>query len=156
MNSKLYNRKAKLPIGLIGHLGEMFDSIEADANVEGYNRNKELRETGMATYQQIKRIKSWFDQYQGNKEDAPFILNGGDRMHKWCNHVLDHWRNTLETGKNAKSETGMSNQHIDSHEKDGIVVNPHDKHERGINKFDTSISEETIKIKKLISYGYSK
>jgi hypothetical protein len=43
----------------------------------------------------------------------------------------------------------MENQHIDTHEKDGIVVNPHDKHEKGINKFDTAITEELKKINQL-------
>ena len=37
-----------------------------------YNRNKDIVDSGHVTYQQIKRIKNWFDQYSGNKEDAPF------------------------------------------------------------------------------------
>jgi hypothetical protein len=35
--------------------------VEADSNTEGFNRNQELRESGVATYQQIKRIKNLFD-----------------------------------------------------------------------------------------------
>jgi len=149
MNKDLYNRKAKLPESLKNHLQKSFEMVEGDSNTEGYNRNKELRETGIMGYPVLKRVKNWFDSYQGDGKDAPYILNGGDRMHKWCNHVLDHWRGKLEQGKSIKSDTGMMNQHIDTHEKDGIVVNPHDKHERGINKFDTAITEELKKINKL-------
>ena len=64
--------------------------------------------------------------------------------------MLDHWRGTLEQGKLIKSNTGMDNQHIGTHEKDGIVVNPHDKHEKGINKFDTAITEEIKRINELL------
>lgn len=151
MNKNLYDRKAKLPITLVKHLENSFNSVEADTNIEGFNRNQELRETGIASYQQLKRIKNWFDGYQGKKEDAPFILNGGDRMQKWCNHVLDHWRNVDMAGKKIKSDGGMENQFIDSHEKNGLIINPHDKHEKGINKFDTSIQESiTKRFKRLI------
>ena len=150
MNKTLYNRKAKLPETLMKHLEDSFNSIDGDSNVEGYNRNKELRESGIATYQQLKRVKNWFDQYNGNKEDAPFILNGGDRMNTWCNHVLDHWRNSLEGSKKIKSDTGMSNQYIDTHQKDGFNVSPGSKHERGINKYDTAVTLEIRKINKLM------
>lgn len=151
MNKDLYNRKAKLPDSLKNHLQKSFEMVEGDSNTEGYNRNKELRETGVVGYPVLKRIKNWFDSYQGDGKDAPYVLNGGERMNKWCNHVLDHWRNTLDQGQSIKSDTGMENQHIDTHEKDGIVVNPHDKHERGINKYDTAVTEEIKKINELFN-----
>ena len=92
MNSNLYDRKAKLPDDLIKHLKQCFSSVNADTNTEGYNRNEEITKSGVVTYQQIKRIKNWFDGYSGKKEDAPFILNGGDRMKSWCDEVLRVWR----------------------------------------------------------------
>ena len=151
MNSNLYDRKAKLPKSLIKHLEGCGGMVEADSNTEGFNRNKELRESGIASYQQIKRIKNWFDSYGGKKEDSPYVLNGGDRMKNWCNHVLDHWRAVDHGGKKRKMDGGMENQFIDNHEKNGMNINPHDKHEKGINKFDTSIQESiTKRFKRLI------
>ena len=150
MNKDLYNRKVKLPDTLINHLGKSFEMVEADSNVEGYNRNKDLRNEPVLTYQQLKRIKNWFDSYNGNKEDAPFILNGGDRMSKWCNHVLDHWRKTLESGKQIKMDTGMENQFIKNHEKDGLPQTPGQKHEKGLNKYDVAVTENIKLINKLI------
>jgi hypothetical protein len=151
MNSNLYDRKAKLPKSLIKHLEECGGMVEGDSNTEGFNRNKELRESGIASYQQIKRIKNWFDSYGGKKEDTPYVLNGGDRMKNWCNHVLDHWRAVDHGGKKRKMDGGMENQFIDNHEKNGMNINPHDKHEKGINKFDTSIQESiTKRFKRLI------
>lgn len=156
MNSNLYDRKAKLPQSLVDHLKSSFETVQSDSNTEGFNRNKELQENPVVSYQQLKRIKNWFDSYQGNNEDTPFVLNGGDRMKKWCHHVLDHWRSVDKDGKNRRAQGGMENQFIDNHEKDGMVVNPHDKHEKGINKFDSSITEEVNKMKNLISYGNTK
>jgi len=150
VNKELYDRKAKLPESLVNHLKKSFEMVESDSNVEGHNRNQEITENPVITYQQIKRIKNWFDSYNGNKEDAPFILNGGDRMNKWCDHVLDHWRKTIESGKQIKMDTGMSNQFIKTHEKDGLPQTPGQKHEKGLNKYDVAVTENIKLINKLI------
>ena len=126
MNSNLYNRKAKLPDDLIKHLKQCAGSVSADSNTEGFNRNKEIVSSGVVTYQQIKRIKNWFDQFTGKKEDAPFILNGGDRMSNWVNAALQQMRNSVSNSKKIKSDGGMSNQYLDSHEKNSFNLN--DKH----------------------------
>jgi len=126
MNSSLYNKKVKLPDTLIKHLEDCFNSVSADSNVEGYNRNQEIRSSGLATYQQIKRIKNWFDGFSGKKEYAPFILNGGDRMSNWVNAALQQMRNSVSNSKKIKSDGGMSNQYLDSHEKNSFNLN--DKH----------------------------
>jgi hypothetical protein len=150
MNKTLYNRKVKIPQSLILYLEKSFGSVEGNANVEGYNRNQELRSSGIATYQQLKRIKGWFDSYSGDKKDAPFILNGGDRMNKWCNEVLSQWRNSVDRSKSVKSVTSPKNEYIKDHEKSGGSVNPHDSHLSGINKYDTAITEQIKKINKLM------
>lgn len=146
MNKNLYDRKAKLPDGLMKHLKQCFSSVSADSNTEGYNRNKEITDSGVVTYQQIKRIKNWFDGYNGNKEDAPFILNGGERMKKWCDEVLRVWRDNDESSKKNKSDTGMQNQYLDSHEKNSF--NLADKHSSTAQEL--SVSEEIERINKLI------
>lgn len=146
MNSDLYNKTAKIPESLIKHLNDSFGSISADSSIEGFKRNKELRETGIATYQQIKRIKNWFDGYGGNKEDAPFILNGGDRMQQWCDEVLRVWRDNDLSGKKLKMDTGMQNQFLDSHEKNSFNLN--DKH--GTTVDDLKVNEDVNKINKLM------
>lgn len=148
MNSDLYNNTAVLPDTLLKHLGDSFNSVQlqANTNIEGFNRNQELRQSKNATYQQIKRIKSWFDGYNGNKEDAPFILNGGDRMKNWCDEVLKVWRANVDGGKKIKSDTGMQNQYIDNHEKNSFNLN--DKHSSTVD--DLSVNEELKKINKLM------
>jgi hypothetical protein len=146
MNSSLYNKKVKLPDTLIKHLEDCFNSVSADSNVEGYNRNQEIRSSGLATYQQIKRIKNWFDGFSGKKEDAPFILNGGDRMSNWVNAALQQMRNNVSSGKKIKSDGGMSNQYLDSHEKNNFNLN--DKHTTTVDQL--KVENEIKRINNLI------
>lgn len=149
MNSNLYNRKAKLPDTLLKHLDDCFKSVNGDSSVEGYNRNKELRNAGVVTYQQLKRIKNWFDKYNGNGKDVPYILNGGDRMNKWCNHVLNQWRGGIEKSKKLKSDSGMANQYIKQHQKTGIDVRNSANHGNDTD-YNINITEAIKKINKLM------
>jgi hypothetical protein len=144
VNKNLYDRKAKLPDGLLKHLKQCFTSVDADSNTEGYNRNKEISDSGYVTYQQIKRIKNWFDGYGGKKEDAPFILNGGDRMKSWCDEVLRVWRDNDDSSKQHKSDAGMQNQYLDSHFKLGTGS----QHSSTADQL--SVKEEIKRINKLI------
>ena len=149
MNSNLYNRIVIIPDSLVKHLGDCFGSVEGDQNVEGYNRNQELRKSKQATYQQVKRIKSWFDNYNGNKEDAPFILNGGDRMRNWCDEVLRVWRENDKGGKKIKMDAGMQNQFIDDHQKDQMISNPLDSHSKTNSDIDVRVEQEIRLMNKL-------
>jgi hypothetical protein len=147
MNSNLYNNIAIIPDSLIKHLNDCFGSVQGDTNTEGFSRNQDLRKSKKATYQQIKRIKNWFDSYSGNKEDAPFILNGGDRMKGWCDEVLRVWRQGDNSGKKIKMDTGMENQYLDSHEKNNFNLN--NKHTSSVDNL--KVNEEVKKINKLIN-----
>jgi hypothetical protein len=149
MNKNLYNNIAVLPDTLIKHLQDCFSSLSADSSIEGFKRNQELRTKKSATYQQIKRIKNWFDGYNGNKEDAPFILNGGDRMKNWCDEVLKVWRANQEGVKNIKSKTGMQNAYYKEHDKNGINLNQTDLLKNN-TKVQNDLNEEITKINQMI------
>jgi hypothetical protein len=149
MNNNLYDRKAKLPDSLVTYLKSCFESVNGDSNTEGYNRNKEITNTGYVTYQQLKRIKNWFDKYSGDKKDSPFILNGGDRMKNWCEEVLRTWRDNDSATKKHKSDGGMMNQYLDSHEKNSF--NLADKHTSTVDDLKVGgVNEEINRINKLI------
>ena len=94
-------------------------------------------------------MKNWFSGYSGNKEDAPFILNGGDRMNDWCDQALDHMRKSVESGKKIKSDAGMQNQYLKSHEKNSFNLN--DKHTTTVDNLKVeSVKNQIDKINKLI------
>lgn len=149
MNKNLYDRIAIIPDSLVKHLNDCFGSVQGNQNIEGYNRNQQLRQSKQATYQQIKRIKSWFDNYSGKKEDAPFILNGGDRMRNWCDEVLRVWRENDKNGKTVKMNAGMQNQFIDNHQKDQLIKNPLDSHTKTNSDIDPRVNEEIDEMNKL-------
>ena len=146
MNSKLYDNIIILPETLIKHLEQCFNSVNGDTKTEGYNRNQDLRKTKQITYQNLKRIKNWFEAFNGRKEDAPFILNGGDRMYQWVNHALKQMRDSLNTGKKVKKDTGMLNQYIDNHQKDGTDIAS--QHSRTVDNL--KVENEIKRINKLI------
>jgi hypothetical protein len=93
VNSNLYNKTIELPKEIVEYLQICFDHIpNSDSTVEGHKRNQELSDTGYVTYQQLGRIKSWFDNYSGDGTDAPYILNGADYMKNWVNTTIQDMR----------------------------------------------------------------
>jgi hypothetical protein len=49
MNKNLYDRIAIIPDSLVKHLDDCFGSVQGNQNVEGYNRNQQLRQNKQAT-----------------------------------------------------------------------------------------------------------
>lgn len=105
MNSSLYGHIIQIPKEIIDHLTICFDRVpNSDSTVEGHMRNLDLRREGQATYQQLGRIKNFFDNYNGNKEDAPYVLNGEDYMRNWVDTTLDSLRNGDQMTKQINRE----------------------------------------------------
>jgi hypothetical protein len=120
MNKDLYGKMVTIPEDVLDYLSKCFESAkDAPETTEGYKRNQELREKRQISYQQLKRIKNWFDGYTGQRNNAPFVLNGGDYMKNWVNKTLGSMRDENHLGKEVKSEV-LPNQFIDDHEKDGL------------------------------------
>lgn len=93
MNSNLYNKTIELPKEVMEYLQTCFDHVpNSDSSIEGHKRNEELRNTGYVTYQQLGRIKNWFDNYSGDGKDAPYILNGADYMRNWVETTIQDLR----------------------------------------------------------------
>ena len=93
MNSNLYNKTIELPKEVLEYLQTCFEYVpNSDPSIEGHKRNEELRDTGYVTYQQLGRIKNWFDNYDGDGTDAPYILNGADYMKNWVETTIQDLR----------------------------------------------------------------
>lgn len=75
----------------------------SDASIEGHKRNEELRNSGYVTYQQLGRIKNWFDSYDGDGTDAPYILNGADYMRNWVESTIGDLRKQDTTHKEVEN-----------------------------------------------------
>lgn len=93
MNKDLYNKTIDIPKQVLDHLTICFERVpNSDSSVEGHKRNEELRNSKYATFQQLERIDNWFRYYGGKKEDAPYILNGGDYMRNWVTNTIRQMR----------------------------------------------------------------
>jgi hypothetical protein len=97
-------------------------------------------------------MKNWFDSYNGDPNTNEYILNGGDYMKNWINQVLQSERNNIYQGKKTKSESGMSNQFIQPHEKNNLntINRPSQNHKNSVEKYDTAVTESLKRINELI------
>jgi hypothetical protein len=152
MNKDLYGNKVELPEDVVGYLKQCFDSAHgADDSTEGYRRNKDLRDSKSATYQQLKRMKNFFDNFNGNDNDLPFILNGGHYVKKWVDNTLGNMRDDVSMSKDIRSVV-LPNQYNDEHKKDNItnLNRPSKSHSTNTEKFNVEITESLKRINELI------
>jgi len=125
-NSDLQGKYTKIDNDIKKYLKKIFKSYCGNKNIEGYTRLKNICDNKEISYEQLKRIKNFFDTFNGKIGDTPYMLNGGSRMKNWVESTLDIARNNLEGKKKTMKDVGMGNQYIDSHEKNSIKIDPHD------------------------------
>jgi len=152
VNSTLYGKTIELPKEIVEYLGTCFDYVpNSDPSIEGHKRNIELRDTGYVTYQQLGRIKNWFDNYSGDGKDAPFILNGADYMKNWVNSTLKGLRDV-----DAQSNQ-IQNDYMPDHVDDGYqedlgpiadMLRPSKQHSTFVQ--DVKITEDVKRINQLM------
>jgi hypothetical protein len=148
VNKDLYNKKVKIPEEIREHLRNSSNSVSSNINDEGYKRNKELQDGEEITYQQLKRIKNFFDNYKGNVQDKPYILNGGDYMKNWVNETLRFLRDDIYNTKKNKQEAGLQNQFNKTHQKNDLssMNRPSKSH----NDFNSEITETLKRINNIM------
>jgi hypothetical protein len=152
MNKDLYGNTVQLPEDVVEYLQQCFDSANTDdSTIEGFKRNQELRDSRETTYQQLKRMKNWFDNFNGLENDLPFILNGGHYVKNWVNNTLGGMRNNVYMGKKSKSEV-LPNQFIQTHTKDNLnTMNRQSKsHSSTTGNINKDITESLKRINELI------
>jgi hypothetical protein len=152
MNKDLYGNSVNLPEDVLKYLGDCFNSaLGADDSTEGFRRNKELRDKGTVSYQQLKRMKNWFDSFNGHQNDLPFILNGGDYVKNWVNNTLTSMRGDISLSKDIKS-VALDNQYISPHEKNNVVNQnrPSKDHHSNLERYDLEITESLKRINDII------
>ena len=105
MNKDLYGNKVSIPEDVLRYLDECNTAAKgASETTEGFKRNKDLREKKEITYQQLKRMKNWFDNFEGKENDLSYILNGGHYVKNWVNETLRGMRDGVRLPKEVKSE----------------------------------------------------
>jgi hypothetical protein len=144
VNKDLYNKKVKIPDEIREHMRNSFNSVTSETNEEGHKRNKELQNSQEITYQQLKRIKNFFDGFKGDIQEKSYILNGGDYMKNWVNETLIFLRDDIYNTKKNKSEAGLPNQFNQPHQKNDM--NSMNRPSKSHNKINSDIKiTETLK-----------
>lgn len=152
MNKDLYGHTIKIPQDVLNYLKQCFESAKgSDDSTEGYRRNMELRKSGEVTYQQLKRIKNFFDNFQGHQDELPYILNGGHYVKNWVNQNLKSMRDDVKLGKKVKSEV-LPNQFIQNHEKNSLntMNRPSKSHSKATDQYNLQVTESLKRINELI------
>lgn len=157
MNKDLYNEKIPFPKDKREHMKKCFSRVKnADENIEGFKRNKELQSSEFIGYKQLKRIKNFFDNFKGKENDPSFVLNGGFIIKNWVNNELRKMREYGYMTKKNKQQSGMQNAFIKPHEKNNPkniknVARPSKEHSRPVDIYNASVTESLRRINEIIS-----
>ena len=118
-NSDLKGRYFPLGDGIRKYLTNLLNTYEGDKGIPGYKRLCNILEMPNGIeYNELKRIKNFFDNFNGDKKSNEYILNGGDMMAMWVNNTLNTATKAIEGFKQAKKEAGFQNSYRKTHSKD--------------------------------------
>ena len=152
MNKDLYGNKVSIPEEVLRYLDECNSAAEgASETTEGFKRNRDLREKKEITYQQLKRMKNWFDNFEGKENDLPYILNGGHYVKNWVNETLRTMRDGNRMSKEIKSEVLPDQFKKTSDNIDLRNMNrPSKSHNKQRDNYNREITESLKRINDLI------
>ena len=152
MNKELYGKTWDFPKDLQNHMRICFAKVKnANANVEGFNRNRRLQAATSISYPELKRIKNFFDNHTGTPQDAPFILNGENKMRDFVNSTLSGARQSLDTSSQIRQDTGMEKEFIASPNANvNQNISQYDDKKSSIEKYDLQVTESLKRINNLM------
>lgn len=110
-NSKLVGKVFPVPDKVLMELSKNLKKFSDKRESKGFNRAIFILERRACTYEQLKRIKNYFDMItDGNFNEVEYLLNGGDVMKEWVNYTLGEARKGVHGTKSARKNAGMENQ----------------------------------------------
>jgi len=102
MNSKLYNKRYKIPDNIIIYIRKF---LILYPNSIGIKRAKFIVNNGYITYQELKRLKNFFDNYNTQeKGNIQYNLAGGDLMRNFVEKTLTSERNAIKRDNAVKQD----------------------------------------------------
>ena len=160
-NSTLRGKYFKCPKEVMDYIRNEVSSYHGEPDDSGYKRAKNILDNdGKISYEQLKRIKNYFDKYNGDKTDDEYKLNGGDKMQKWAEETLKTARDSIYNEKKTRMDAGEENMFKKTHSKDKEanptrvrIPKPHKgSKSRNIMQNKTTYESEKKTIKYLIEY----
>lgn len=108
MNSELYGNDYPIPQQI---LEKIRMKLYTASDAEGIKRAKNLLKSGTCTYQNLKRLKNFFDNFNPSTESIEqFELAGGREMRNFVDVTLKKERNRVEHGQNVRQDIDVNLQ----------------------------------------------
>ena len=127
-NKDLLDKYFNCPDDVIHKLNNALSKYQEGGDTGGYKRAKGIVDDRRITYQQMKRIKNYFDNYDyqnNNKDTDPeYKLNGGDLMKNWVDKTLGNARDNIHDYKKVRMNAGAENMFKKTHTKDRDNAKP--------------------------------
>jgi len=114
-----------------------------DKQAKGLNRAQDMVTDKKISYGQMKRLKNYFDTYEGDGTDEEFKLIGGALTRKWVLDSLAQDRESIKKIKKSRMDAGEENQFLKTHTKDNDNANP-TKPNGGMIDVKNSFSKDRI------------
>lgn len=142
-NSSLEGSFWELTEPVKNNLNRIYNAYKGKENVEGYSRLEGLIQNNKCSYEQMKRIKNFFDSFGGGKNDTSYLLNGGTIMKNWVEECLSNARDSVNSKKKNMKNSGMNNQYQD--EKLTSISK--------LTNNDVKVTENSVELRKIIKEG---
>lgn len=105
MNSELYDKTYKLPSNILKHINGV---LMSNPKSDGVKRAKFILKNGSLTYQSMKRIKNFFDNFDMNNSDKiQYELAGGGLMKYFIDNALEQDRGDINRSKEIKQDVNI-------------------------------------------------
>jgi len=101
-NSELINKSYNIPPDILNYIRSVLIS---NPTGDGVKRAKFILKNGSLTYQAIKRLKNFFDNFNPSKDSQnQYVLAGGNLMRNFVDRTLNSDRSAIEQSKKIKRE----------------------------------------------------
>lgn len=124
-NKELKNRRWVLPDGVLHHLQKVKEKNKKDELTKNHTTKEAwdhliyiLDHSNGINYQEMKRIKNWFDKNTNATKTKQYELYGGEIMKTWVNNQLNSAVLIVKKHKEAQRAMGKENAFIKPHEAD--------------------------------------
>jgi len=123
----------------------------ADSSMDGYKRNLRLQSADNLGYRELKRIKNFFDNFKGQNTDAPFILNGENKMKQFVDSTLSGARQSISSTQRHKDDTGMvKSVKQDLKPSTDLNISPSKSKKNTLAKYDLAVTESLKRINEIM------
>ena len=146
-NKALKNSHWVIPQGVLNYLLAIKDNNEKEnltknpTTKEAYDHLEFVLNSDSLTYQEMKRIKNWFDKNANAKKTKQYELYGGDIMNIWVNNALTTARVNAKNNKEIKQFFGINDRTKDERDSQLSISK--------VNDYNPETFTKTSKLKEL-------